>query len=96
MDYLNSKASKGKKKKTKGVKKSQGKKKGSSSRTPFSTYSGLYDFYCDTGYDSDEMWERSGNCGFTEFEAMELYSQGVKPWDDDAGDVLAALSGDYW
>jgi hypothetical protein len=30
------------------------------------------------------MAERMDNYGFTEDEVMELLSQGVKPWDDDA------------
>ena len=38
----------------------------------------------------DEM----GSYGFTQDEEMELLSQGVKPWDEDARDVLAALNGD--
>ncbi|KAJ7068728.1 hypothetical protein C8F01DRAFT_1119125 [Mycena amicta] len=37
----------------------------------------------------------TGLCGFSEGDAWELACQGVKPWDDDAYDVLAALSGDY-
>ncbi|KAK9828588.1 hypothetical protein WJX72_000905 [[Myrmecia] bisecta] len=48
----------------------------------------------DDSYDGcdDDMaqWER--NCGFTDGEMSDLLCQGVKPWDDDAGDVLAALS----
>ncbi|KAF8268653.1 hypothetical protein EI94DRAFT_1727155 [Lactarius quietus] len=42
--------------------------------------------------DSDEEEERRNNFGFTEDEAMELLCQGVKPWDDDAWDVLDALN----
>jgi len=34
----------------------------------------------------------SGMFGFSDDDVMELACQGVKPWDDDAGDVLAALS----
>ena len=34
--------------------------------------------------DSDEEEQRMNNLGFTEDEVMELLSQGVKPWDDDA------------
>tara|TARA_B100000609_G_scaffold166999_1_gene140090 strand:+ start:203 stop:388 length:186 start_codon:yes stop_codon:yes gene_type:complete len=30
-------------------------------------------------------------CGFTPSECDELLAQGVKPWDADAGAVLAAL-----
>ena len=48
-----------------------------------------YDDYDDD--DDDEM----GPYGFTHEEEMELLSQGVKPWDDDAHAVLGALSGDY-
>jgi len=33
-------------------------------------------------------------CGFSPSDAEELLCQGVKPWDDDAGDVLAALNYD--
>jgi len=33
------------------------------------------------GYDSDE---RAIYCGFSEYDFMELMSQGVKPWDSDA------------
>jgi hypothetical protein len=32
----------------------------------------------------EETEERLANFGFTEDEVMELLSQGVKPWDDDA------------
>ncbi|KAJ4494355.1 hypothetical protein C8R41DRAFT_829828 [Lentinula lateritia] len=39
-----------------------------------------------------EMEERAGNMGFTEDEVNELLCQGVKPWDDDAWDVLNALN----
>jgi len=31
-----------------------------------------------------ESWIEENNYGFTEDEEMELLSQGVKPWDDDA------------
>ncbi|PSC74160.1 hypothetical protein C2E20_2632 [Micractinium conductrix] len=40
----------------------------------------------------EELEERMENCGFTHDEAYELLCQGVKPWDNDAWDVLAALS----
>ncbi|KAK0501834.1 hypothetical protein EDD18DRAFT_1279551 [Armillaria luteobubalina] len=43
----------------------------------------------------DEMEERTYNYGFTEDDVQELLCQGVKPWDDDAMDVLAALH-DYY
>lgn len=33
-------------------------------------------------------------CGFSPSDAEELLCQGVRPWDDDAGDVLAALNYD--
>jgi len=33
--------------------------------------------------------------GFSEDDMMELACQGVKPWDDDAGAVLAALRGGF-
>jgi hypothetical protein len=61
------------------------------------------------GYSSDE-WSSEDSCyryriessdeefgmfGFSGGDIEELASQGVKPWDDDAGDVLAALSGCY-
>jgi len=41
--------------------------------------------------ESDEAEERMNNFGFTEDEVQELLCQGVKPWDDDAWDVLDAL-----
>ena len=34
-------------------------------------------------------------CGFSGSQQFDLACQGVKPWDDDADDVMAALSGDY-
>jgi hypothetical protein len=37
--------------------------------------------------------ERCG--GFSGAEHFELACQGVKPWEDDAGAVMAALSGNY-
>lgn len=45
--------------------------------------------------EGSESDEEVGAYGFTHEEEMELLSQGVKPWEDDAGAVLAALSGDY-
>ncbi|KAJ3990545.1 hypothetical protein F5890DRAFT_23735 [Lentinula detonsa] len=39
-----------------------------------------------------EMEERSRNMGFTDSEVHELLCQGVKPWDDDAWDVMNALN----
>lgn len=53
--------------------------------------------YDEDSYNSDaeDEWdERCENLGFTHSELNELLCQGVKPWDDDAWDVLAALS-DY-
>jgi len=41
--------------------------------------------------DDEETEERMENFGFTEDEVQELLCQGVKPWDDDAHDVLDAL-----
>lgn len=35
-------------------------------------------------FDEELMEQRGRNCGFTDAECEELYSQGVKPWDDDA------------
>jgi hypothetical protein len=32
---------------------------------------------------------------FSHEEEMELLCQGVKPWDDDAHDVMRVLSGGY-
>ncbi|KAJ7655938.1 hypothetical protein B0H17DRAFT_1338006 [Mycena rosella] len=40
----------------------------------------------------EEMEQRMANMGFTDYDLNELAAQGVKPWDDDAGAVLAALS----
>lgn len=37
----------------------------------------------------------SGYGGYSEDDMMELACQGVKPWDDDAGAVLAALRGGF-
>jgi len=38
--------------------------------------------------------DEEGMYGFSDEDVQELLSQGVKPWDDDAGMVLAALHGD--
>lgn len=49
--------------------------------------------------DDDDDGEDPMNYGFSRDEIQELLCQGVKPWDDDAGAVLAALRGDvdeYW
>lgn len=43
-------------------------------------------------YDDDEP---VGPFGFSAADEEELLCQGVKPWDDDAPAVLAALNGDY-
>jgi len=40
---------------------------------------------------NSEEDERMDNFGFTQDDMMELACQGVKPWDDDAWDVLHAL-----
>ncbi|EIN04349.1 hypothetical protein PUNSTDRAFT_146568 [Punctularia strigosozonata HHB-11173 SS5] len=42
-----------------------------------------------------EVEERQRNCGFTDDEVYELALQGVKPWDDDAWDVLDVLNGNF-
>ena len=56
------------------------------------------------GGDEDGEWDdessgdcsgsETGMCGFSGHDCEELLCQGVKPWDPDAGAVLAAL-GDY-
>ncbi|GAB4816422.1 hypothetical protein N2152v2_003468 [Parachlorella kessleri] len=43
----------------------------------------------------DEWDERAGNFGFTHDEVEELLCQGVKPWDEDAWDVLEFLRDPY-
>ena len=51
-----------------------------------------HDDSLDGSCDSDDRL-----CGFTPSECDELLAQGVKPWDADAGAVLAALGGgDDW
>ncbi|KAI0065070.1 hypothetical protein BV25DRAFT_1989327 [Artomyces pyxidatus] len=42
-------------------------------------------------FGQDEMDERAVNGGFTDYEVSELMMQGIKPWDEDAWDVLDAL-----
>ena len=42
-------------------------------------------------YESEDSDYDERICGFSPGDAEELMCQGVKPWDDDAGDVLAAL-----
>ena len=50
----------------------------------------------DDYYDSEGSCDSGDRiCGFSPSDVEELACQGVKPWDDDAGDVLAALYGDY-
>ena len=51
----------------------------------------------DEGYDDEDYDDEDeiGPYGFTHEEEMELLSQGVKPWEDDAHAVLDALRGDY-
>jgi hypothetical protein len=46
--------------------------------------------------EEEEEFERACNFGFTEAETEELLCQGVKPWDDDAADVLDFLDGGYY
>eukprot|EP00771_Trimastix_marina_P002976 gnl/Trimastix_PCT/4155.p1 GENE.gnl/Trimastix_PCT/4155~~gnl/Trimastix_PCT/4155.p1 ORF type:complete len:391 (-),score=77.42 gnl/Trimastix_PCT/4155:51-1223(-) len=55
----------------------------------------LWNRYNARGDDSDsDGWDDpNGMCGFSGDEVNELLCQGVKPWDDDAWDVLAALNG---
>jgi hypothetical protein len=45
------------------------------------------------GYDSDG--DGGGYGGFSSADVNDLLCQGVKPWDNDAGRVLAALDGYY-
>ena len=47
------------------------------------------------GDDDDDDDDDRNEFGFTQDETMELLSQGVKPWEDDAHAVLAALHGGY-
>lgn len=50
------------------------------------------------GYDddsSDDDDDDGGMMGFSGDEVHELMCQGVKPWDDDAWDVMAALYDPY-
>ncbi|KAJ3719714.1 hypothetical protein C8R42DRAFT_97197 [Lentinula raphanica] len=42
-----------------------------------------------------EMEERERNMGFSDLELNELLSHGLKPWDDDAWDVLHAIRNDH-
>ncbi|CAB9515445.1 expressed unknown protein [Seminavis robusta] len=59
---------------------------------------GGMDLHDQAEMDEERAWmhdDRNTNHGFTEDETYELLCQGVKPWDDDARDVLAALNGAY-
>ena len=40
--------------------------------------------YGDEWEDDEEDEQKANNLGFDEEELNELFSQGVKPWDDDA------------
>jgi hypothetical protein len=53
-----------------------------------------YDGYGDSD-DSDNEYGGYGGFGFSASDVEDLACQGVKPWDDDAADVLAVLNGDY-
>ena len=54
----------------------------------------------DSGSESEEEESMygfgGGMCGFSASQCDELLMQGVKPWDDDALDVMAALESDYY
>ncbi|KIP07573.1 hypothetical protein PHLGIDRAFT_127540 [Phlebiopsis gigantea 11061_1 CR5-6] len=68
--------------KKRGKGKGRGKARGSqSTRSPYEE---------DSDFERD-MDKRAMNCGFTNDEVFELMCQGVKPWDDDAWDVMHAL-----
>jgi len=47
-----------------------------------------------TNYGSKYGFPREGTCGFSAADCDELFLQGVKPWDDDAHTVLAAINRD--
>mmetsp|Transcript_46629 Transcript_46629/g.75081 ORF Transcript_46629/g.75081 Transcript_46629/m.75081 type:complete len:105 (+) Transcript_46629:149-463(+) len=47
----------------------------------------------DVDEESDSGSSGDGMCGFSSRDCEELMCQGVKPWDDDAGDCLDALNG---
>jgi hypothetical protein len=49
----------------------------------------------ESGGDSLSDDDEYGVYGFTRAEEEDLLCQGVKPWDDDAHAVLAALNGDF-
>ncbi|KAK0452745.1 uncharacterized protein EV420DRAFT_1645595 [Desarmillaria tabescens] len=76
-----------KKSKKKGKKTSSGK-----THAPRTANRFRQDFGGDLDWDfENEMEERMNNNGFTDDEVQELLCQGVKPWDDDARDVLNFL-----
>mmetsp|Transcript_3440 Transcript_3440/g.5312 ORF Transcript_3440/g.5312 Transcript_3440/m.5312 type:complete len:350 (-) Transcript_3440:162-1211(-) len=54
----------------------------------------IYDEQDEFGGDLEDLCG-DGVYGFDEDDIQELLCQGVKPWDDDAVDVLAALHGDF-
>ena len=60
------------------------------------------DFFCsdDDGdfsrsEDDDDFSDSGNDDDFFYSEEYELMCQGVRPWDDDIGEVLAILGGDY-
>jgi len=54
-----------------------------------------YDDDDDDDDDDDERGAWRDEWGFTAAQEEELAEQGVRPWDEDAHDVLRALRGDY-
>jgi len=44
-------------------------------------------------FSNDYMSDDEGVLGYSSRNVNELLSQGVKPWDDDADDVMGAISG---
>lgn len=46
---------------------------------------------CISAEEGEDSEDEEGMCGFSGRDCQELMCQGVKPWDDDAGAVLAAL-----
>jgi hypothetical protein len=60
---------------------------------------GMYGAYGDDDDNDDEdeydSGEEYGAFGFTHNQEMELWEQGVKPWDEDAHAVLDALRSDW-
>ncbi|TFY60955.1 hypothetical protein EVJ58_g4815 [Rhodofomes roseus] len=49
--------------------------------------------YDGSEWDEEEQEQRMDNMGFTNDELNDILSYGVKPWDDDAWDVLDAVRG---